>query len=295
MRFSPVVHRSLASVAIFLLGDPALSCSDAASSGGVVVSRVQATPSTLAMVTDESRTVTARPLDAAGDALTRPVYWSSSDAAIAAVSQAGLVTALTPGTVQLAASSGGTSAVIPLTVSERAVALVRLAPATSTMRVGDVAALWTELLDATGAILRGRAVTWASGNAAVATVCADGAVTGVGAGSATISATVGGVSGTALVSVVPVPAASVVVSPATVAVLTGASRTLAVSVRDSAGRALAGRTVTWSTDAPTIANVSSAGVVLAIAPGVATITARSEGHSSSSASPSRRSPWRQWR
>ena len=139
-----------------------------------------------------------------------------------------------------------------------------------------------ELLDATGAALRGRAVTWASGTTAVATVSADGAVTGVGVGSATISAMAGGVSGTALVSVVPVPAASVVVAPASVALTAGASRALGASVLDSAGHTLTGRTVTWATDAPTIANVSSTGVVLAIAPGVATITARSEGRSSTS-------------
>lgn len=282
MRFSLVVHRSLASVAIVLLSVPALSCSDAATSGGVAVARVQATPSALAMVTDETRTIVARPIDAAGNALARPVYWSSSDVAIATVSQDGLVSALTPGGVQLAASSGGRSVMIPLTVSERAVALVRVTPATSAIRVGDVATLLAETLDATGATLHGRAVTWATGNAAVATVSADGGVMGVGVGSATISATAGGVSGTALISVAPVPAASVVVAPATVALLAGASRTLAVSVLDSAGRALTGRTVTWSTDAPTIANVSSAGVVLAIAPGIATITARSEGRSSTS-------------
>ncbi|MEP7381361.1 MAG: Ig-like domain-containing protein [Gemmatimonadota bacterium] len=283
MRRPRIVSLSTAaSAAVALLSAPLLSCGDASSTGSVAVSRVQASPATLAMVTDETRAVTARALDAGGNELSRPVYWSSSDPVIATVSQGGLVTALTTGAAQVAASSGGKSVMVAVSVIERAVALVRLAPATSTIRVGEVAPLLAEPLDATGAPLRGRTVTWAAVSASVATVSVDGVVTGIAAGSATITATSGGVSGTALVTVEPVPAASVVIAPATVALVAGASRALAASVLDSAGHTLAGRAVTWTTSAPTIANVSSTGVVLAIAPGVATITARSEGKSSTS-------------
>jgi len=282
MRSFPVSLRVLASAAAVLLCVPMLSCGDAATSEGEQVARVDVTPTTLAMVTDETRSLTARVLDAGGNALGRQVFWSSSDASVATVSQAGLVTALAPGAVQLAASSGGRSALVQLTVSERAVALVRVTPSTSTLRLGSLAVLSAELLDASGATLRGRTITWSSASPSVAVVSPDGTVAGVSVGSATIAATAGNVTGTALVSIEPVPAASVVIAPATVSLLAGASRSLAATVFDSAGHPLTGRAVTWSTDAPTIANVSSSGVVLAIAPGVATITARSEGRSSTS-------------
>lgn len=280
MRFSPVSLRVVAPVAVLCCASM-LSCRDAAT-GEVGVVRVDVVPAALAMVTDETRTLVARPVDAAGNVLSRPVYWSTSDATVASVQQDGVVTALAPGAVQLAASSGGRSALVPLTVSERAVALVRISPSTSTLRVGARSTLTPELLDASGRQLTGRAIVWSSATPTVATVASDGTVVGVSVGSATIAATAGSVTGTAVVSVEAVPAASVVVAPATVSLLAGASRTLAATVLDSAGRALTGRTVNWTTNAPTIANVSSTGVVLAIAPGVATITARSEGRTSTS-------------
>lgn len=282
MRSFLVSRRVLASVAAVLFCVPVLSCGDAATSDGESVARVDVTPAALTMVTDETRSLTARALDAAGNVLTRPVFWSSSNASVATVSQSGLVTALAPGAVQLAASSGGRSALVPLTVNERAVALVRISPSTSTIRIGALTVLTAELLDASGATLRGRPIAWSSATPSVASVSTDGTVAGIAVGSATIAATAGNVTGTALVSVVPVPAASVVIAPATASLLAGDSRSLAATVLDSAGHTLTGRTVTWSTDAPTIANVSSSGVVLAIAPGVATITARSEGRSSTS-------------
>jgi uncharacterized protein YjdB len=56
----------------------------------------------------------------------------------------------------------------------------------------------------------------------------------------------------------------------------GGTLALSARVEDAGGRALQGRTVTWSSSSDAIASVSSAGVVTAHAPGVAQITATSE-------------------
>ncbi|MET0397141.1 MAG: Ig-like domain-containing protein [Longimicrobiaceae bacterium] len=65
----------------------------------------------------------------------------------------------------------------------------------------------------------------------------------------------------------------------------GAGRTVVATMRDSAGNALGGRTVTWTTSAPAVASVSSlapnAGQVTGLALGETTITATSEGRSAS--------------
>ncbi len=50
---------------------------------------------------------------------------------------------------------------------------------------------------------------------------------------------------------------------------------LAATVRDQRGQAMPGASVSWSSSADAVASVSSAGVVCAVAAGVATITARS--------------------
>src|SRR5205814_6173936 len=50
-----------------------------------------------------------------------------------------------------------------------------------------------------------------------------------------------------------------------------------VATMDSAGNPLAGRVITWSTDNPTVATVSSSGLARGVSAGSATITATSEG------------------
>jgi uncharacterized protein YjdB len=205
-----------------------------------------------------------------------------SDASIITVTQGGIVTGISRGSAQVAASAGGKSVLVPVIVAPRAVALVRVTPATTTIRVGATTPLAVQILDSTGVTLTGRTVQWTTSAATVATVNGTGVVSGIAAGSATITATVDGVRGTAAVSVQPVPVATVVVSPTTAALLDGASVTLNAVTRDSAGRTLTGRTVAWTSSANSVASVSSTGVVLAVAPGTATITATSEGKTATS-------------
>ena len=81
------------------------------------------------------------------------------------------------------------------------VASVVVSPATASLVAGQTRQLAATLKDASGNLLTGRTVTWASSNAAVATVDATGLVAAKAAGSATITATSEGKSGTAAISV----------------------------------------------------------------------------------------------
>lgn len=83
-----------------------------------------------------------------------------------------------------------------------AVASVEVTPATSTRLVGETIQLAATAKDAGGTVLTGRGVTWTTSAATVATVSASGLVTGVADGTATITATVDGKSGTAAITVV---------------------------------------------------------------------------------------------
>ncbi len=74
----------------------------------------------------------------------------------------------------------------------------------------------------------------------------------------------------------PAAVAAVTVAPTACALLPAGSCTLSATTTDAAGRALAGRTVSWATSAPPVATVVN-GVVTAVAPGTATISATSEG------------------
>lgn len=69
---------------------------------------------------------------------------------------------------------------------------------------------------------------------------------------------------------------AVIITPPSAVVGLGASRTLTAVTADSTGATLTGRTVSWSSSAPTIVSVSSSGSVSGVAMGSATITATSE-------------------
>ena len=86
-----------------------------------------------------------------------------------------------------------------------AVASVTVSPPSIDIEVGQSAQLAATPRDRNGHPLSGRPVTWATSDAAVATVDGAGLVTGATAGSATITATSEGVSGTAAVTVTALP------------------------------------------------------------------------------------------
>ncbi|MFI5239960.1 MAG: Ig domain-containing protein, partial [Gemmatimonadales bacterium] len=208
------------------------------------------------------------------------VFWSSLDTTIATVTVTGVVTGRRIGSTQIAASSGGQSAVVPVAVIPVPVASVALLPATANIVVPGSVALKAVTYDATGTVLTGRVVVWASSAAQIATVDTSGKVTGITAGSATITATSEGRTGSAQVVVTqppPAPVATVSVSPATSNLQIGAAEPLTATPRDSAGTALTGRAITWATSAATVATVSSTGIVTALGAGTATIAAASEG------------------
>ena len=156
----------------------------------------------------------------------------------------------------------------------QAVASVQISPATFQVQAGASVSLTAIPRDASGNALTGRAVTWASGNSAVATVSAAGAVSGVSTGATTITATSDGVGGTANVTVTPGPAAQLAFTVAPGSVVAGVALTPAiqVTVRDALGNTATGFTgpVTLSLGAnPGGAALTGTTTVAAIA-GVAT-------------------------
>jgi hypothetical protein len=78
---------------------------------------------------------------------------------------------------------------------------------------------------------------------------------------------------------VPTPVAGVSVTLATTSLTTGLTTQAIAVTADSLGIPLTGRAVTWSSSAATVATVSTSGLVTAVAPGTANITATSEGKS----------------
>src|SRR5207302_1869065 len=242
------------------------------------VATVSVSPATANVLIGATVQLTATPKDANGTPLSgRVVTWASNNQAVATVSASGLVTAQAVGTATITATSEGKSGTAAITVTDVAVASVDVAPATASVPVNGTVQLVATPKDGSGTPLAGRVVTWASSSTTIATVSASGLVTGKAAGTATITATSEGKSGTASITVTPVPVAAVTVSPASQTIQTGGAVQLTATPRDASGTPLSGRTITWASDHTGVATVSATGLVTGAGVGTATITATSEG------------------
>ncbi len=149
--------------------------------------------------------------------------------------------------------------------------------------IADTATMTATVKDAGGTVISGATVTWASTTPSVATVSSAGLVTAVADGTATIIALSESANATAAVTVAQV-ASTVELSPSTKTLASlGDTVTVSATVKDAGGTAISGATVTWSSSDTTVATVSSAGLVTAVADGTATITATSGSATATSA------------
>ncbi len=239
----------------------------------VPVASVTVSPATASLTVGQTVQLTATPKDANGNPLTgRTVTWSSSDNTIATVNGGGLVTGVgAGGPVTITATSERQSGTATVNVTVAPVASVTVAPSSANIAITGTVQLTATPKDANGNPLTGRAISWSSSDNTIATVNGSGLVTGVAAGSVTITATSEGKSGTASITVAGALVASVTVTPAPASVQAGQTQQLTVTLKDANGNILTGRTVTWSSNNTSVATVSSSGLVTAKVAGSATM------------------------
>jgi uncharacterized protein YjdB len=228
-------------------------------------------------------TATATYSDSSTANVTTTVAWTTSNAAVAKINAAGLATALASGSATVTATLSGVSGSANLAVTAPAATLASIAvtPATAT-----IAAKATQQFTATGTYSDGSTanitstVSWTSSSAAVATVSASGLATGVAAGSATVTASLNGVKGTATLAVTPI-LTSISVSPAAPSIAVGATQQFTATGTYSDGSTKPVTTATWTAANPAIATINASGLATAVASGATKITASSNGISGS--------------
>jgi uncharacterized protein YjdB len=220
----------------------------------------------------------ALPRDETGAPLPqRTVFWSSSNATVATVDAAGFVSGLSPGAATITARSESREAAVGVTVSAVPVRSVLVSPRVDTIVVGQSTQLTAIARDSNTVPLVDRVFAWRSENLGRATVSATGLVLGVSPGTVTIVAQTDDVVGTATVVVQPRPIGAVIISPAQATLSVGTTVTVTVQITDGNGNLLTGRPVSFSSENASIATVTSAGVVRAVAVGTTNIRATSEG------------------
>jgi hypothetical protein len=163
------------------------------------------------------------------------------------------------------------------TAPSAAVQAVSVDPTSPSVPVGGTLQLTATAWDESRAAVSAGAPFWASADSTIAAVSSTGLVTARRVGSVQIQAVVGGQSAYAFVTVVPRAVATVAVTPGTLALDAGATATLAAAATDDRGAPVADRPVTWASSDDAVAIVSSAGVVSAVAPGTATLSATVDG------------------
>jgi len=164
-------------------------------------------------------------------------------------------------------TGGATDPASPTAPTVASVAIV----GPSTVDVGRTVMLSATARDAASNAVSGKAFTWSSNDATVATVGADGVVSGRALGTATISATADGRTGTQAITVTN-PVAAVTIG-GTFTVRAGATTALAATAHDAAGMALTGLPVSWTSSDAAVATVSADGLVAGVRAGTAMISA----------------------
>jgi Big-like domain-containing protein len=177
----------------------------------------------------------------------------------------------------LLSCGGGSEATAPPPV----LTTLNLSVSQTTIIVGQSANASVTGVDQFGAPIATGAVSWTTASGAIAIVSQTGVVTGVAAGQTDLTASAGAKLAHTSITVIPVPVASVAVTPGTVTITAGATQQLTASTLDASLNVLPGRAVAWSSSDVSRATVNATGLVTAVAAGVAIVTATSEGKSGS--------------
>ena len=214
--------------------------------------------------------------------LTASVTWTSSATAVATISNTagtkGLLTAVTVGATTISAKqTTGSTSVTGLTTATVVPVLTSIVV---TPGAPSVIAGTPQQFTATGNYNDGSqknltaSVSWGSSNPVVASIGASGLAATASAGQTAISATLGSVTGSALLTVQPVTLTSIAVSPGLVFVGVGSNRqyTALGAFNDGSTKDLT-RSVLWTSSNPSFGTVDSYGLGTATGDGVATITA----------------------
>jgi uncharacterized protein YjdB len=231
----------------------------------------------------QSKQLSAECLNASQQVLTgRTITWNSSNPVVATVNSSGLVTSQSLGSVTVTATCETVSANVTVQVTPVPVATVSISPQGMTLVDNTQGQLLVTARDSANNILslQGRNVVWTSDNQPVATVSAQGVVTASNPGTANVQVSVDGVASQSVtITVTPVPVATVSISPANLTLTAPAQGQLTATARDVANNILSlqGRTIVWTSSNTAVAQVSSTGVVTAVAAGTAQIVVTVDG------------------
>ncbi len=240
--------------------------------------RVVIEPGELSVAVDSSVRVEATAYDANGAVVpARSVRWFSTDPEIVTVSTDGIVTAVRPGTVQIAALIRGKAGRTDVTVPQLPPARLELAIDDEEVRARTLARLRVSAYTRLGDVVEPQGVQFASSDLAVTHVDDDGILWTLAPGTARVRAFLGELSDEVTVRVVPNPAISYEINPTEAEVMTGDVARFRVVGRTEEGAEVTSFRPIWKVRGGSGAEVRAEGedgVFVAEEPGRYTVTAQ---------------------
>jgi Big-like domain-containing protein len=255
---------------------------------------VQVTPAapTIHLAATQQYVATANFSDGTNQDVSATATWSSSDATIATISAAGLATGVKAGSVTITATvstgpGSPKSGSAALVVSAAALSSVTVSPPTPTIIAGATQQFTATATyaDTTKMDVTSQA-TWTSGTPATATISTLGLATGVAAGTSTITATFGGMSGTSALTVSAATVVSISVTPNPGSTNVGGANVpfTATALLSTNMNLDVTTTAAWTSSVPATATIGAAtGIAVPVAAGTTTITATFGGKSGTAA------------
>ena len=215
------------------------------------VSAVVVTPAVDTLLAGDTLRLAAEARDANGHAVAgQDISWASSDTAVAAVDDAGLVTGIGAGAAEVTATASGITGPAEITVVAP-VATIAVTPDTLALTaLGQTTQLTAEVRDQHGNEIPRAVVAWSSSDVSVASVDGSGLVTAEGNGTATVTAASSEASGTATV-IVAQTIVSLAVEPVGLTAAQAGKQgadTIMVTALDGRGSPVAGASYRWSSD-----------------------------------------------
>jgi len=222
-------------------------------------------------------TATGTYSDSSTQNITSQVTWDSSNDSYATISSGGLATGVGAGEATISATLGEISGNTTLTVNAVTLVSIAITPNTPSIYAGHTqqfTATGTYSDSSTGNITS--QVTWSSNHTEYATITSSGGLaTGVAAGNATITATLGEVSDTEVLTVNAVTLSSIAVTPASPSIAVGATQQFtATGTYNDSSTANITSSCTWTSGTEATATIGSGtGLATAVAAGTSEITA----------------------
>jgi trimeric autotransporter adhesin len=220
-------------------------------------------------------TATGSFTDGSTQDMTSSVSWAVSPPSVATVTSTGVIHAQAIGSANITASSGSVRGTDPLAVLAPTLVSIAVTPPNPAMPKGS-----TQQLTATGSFTDGStqdmtsSVLWAVSPPSVATVTSTGLIHAQAIGSANITASSGSVCGTDPLAVLAPTLVSIAVTPPNPAMPKGSTQqlTATASFTDGSTQDMTS-SVLWAVSPPSVATVTSTGLIHALALGSASITA----------------------